>query len=173
MIDRLRFLFDRPLDPLAARAVVVFASAILVGFATLFVLGTGESGRSAATPDVTAVAPRSQPARPLAATTPEAAPTAPRTSRRRRQDPQDEKGSAAARRAAKALRSHRALQHVPYRCGPLTVRLVGAHGTRAVLAVSAPTIAAARRGWRAFLRRYQDDGRSYVPRFQARGGHRG
>ena len=173
MIDRLRFLFDRPLDPLAARAVVVLASAILVGFATLFVLGTGESGRSAATSDVPAVAPRSQPARPLAATTPEAAPTAPRTSRRRRQDPQDEKGSAAARRAAKVLRSHRALQHVPYRRGPLTVRLVGAHGTRAELAVSAPTILAARRGWRAFLRRYRDSGRAYLVRFEASGGHGG
>jgi hypothetical protein len=173
MIDRLRFLLDRPLDPLAARAVVVFASAIFVGFAALFVLGAGESSRSAAISDVPAVAPRSQPARPLAATALEATHAAPRASRRRGQDPQDEKGSAAARRAATVLRSHRALQHVPYRRGLLAVRLVGAHGTRAELAVSAPTIPAARRGWRAFLRRYRDSGRAYLVRFEASGGHGG
>ncbi|HET9164209.1 MAG TPA: hypothetical protein VFN89_12305 [Solirubrobacterales bacterium] len=173
MIDRLRFLLDRPLDPLAARAVVVFASAILLGFAALFVLGASESGPSAATGGGRSVSPRSQPARPLAVAPPKAAPAAPRTVRRRRQDPQDEQGSVAAKRAATALRTHRALQHVPYRRGRLTVRLVGAQGARAVLAVSAPTIAAARRGWQAFLRRYRDDGRSYLPRFQARGGHRG
>ena len=125
------------------------------------------------TSDVPAEAPRSQPARPLAATPPEAAPAAPRISRRRRQDPQDEKGSAAARRAAKALRSHRALQHVPYQHGRFTVRLVGAHGIRAELAVSAPTIPVARRGWRAFLRRYRDSGRAYLVRFEANGGHGG
>jgi hypothetical protein len=176
MIDRLRLLLDRPLDPQAARAVVVFASAIFAGCAALFVLGAGGSGRSAATSDAPAVAPSSQPARPLAATLPEAVPAAPRTSRRRRQDPQDEKGSAAARRAAKALRSHRALQHVPYRHGRFTVRLIGAHGARAELAVSAPTVGAARRGWRAFLRRYRDSGRAYVPVFRAaarRSGTRG
>ena len=174
MIDRLRLLLDRPLDPLVARAVVVFATAILLGFAALFVLGAGESSRSAVTSDrAVRRRRRSQPARPLAATAPEAAPAAPRISRRRRQDPQDEKGSAAARRAAKALRSHRALQHVPYRRGRFTVRLVGARGGRAELAVSAPTIPAARRGWRAFLRRYRDSGRAYLVRFEASGGHGG
>lgn len=173
MIDRLRFLFDRPLDPLVARAVVVFASAILLGFAALFVLGASESGRSAATRGGRSLSPRSQPACPLAVAPPEAAPAAPRTVRRHRQDPQDEQGSAAAKRAAAALRAHHALQHVPYRRGRLTVRLVGAQGARAVLAVRAPTIAAARRGWRAFLRRYRDGGRAYVPRFQAEGGHGG
>jgi hypothetical protein len=173
MIDRLRLLLDRPLAPPAARAVVVFASAIFVGFAALFVLGAGESSRRAATSDAPAVAPSSQPARPLAATPPEAAPAAPRTSRRRGQDPQDEKGSAAARRAAKALRSHRALQHVPYRHGRFTVRLVGARGARAELAASAPTIGAARRGWRAFLRRYRDSGRAYAPVFKAATRHSG
>jgi len=55
----------------------------------------------------------------------------------------------------------------------LTVRLVGARGTRAVLAVGAPTISAARRGWRLFLRRYHDDGRAYLTRFEATGGHGG
>jgi hypothetical protein len=165
MIDRLRFLLDRPLDPSVARAVVVFASAILLGFAALFVLAAGEPDRSAA-PGRQAVPTQS--AHSFGAARAEAAPPAPRASHRRRQDPQDEKGSPAAERATKALRSHRALQHVPYRNARLSIRLVGARGDRAVLAVSAPTISAARRGWRAFLRRYGDSGRSYVPRFAGR-----
>lgn len=168
MIDRLRFLLDRPLDPLAARAIVVFATAILTGFATLFVLGSSESGGPPAAGEQTSPPPprfgRSHEA-PVLETHSPAAPRPPR----RRQDPQDEKGSPAATRAAKALRSHRALQHVPYRRGPLTVRLVGvAHG-RAVIGIDAPTISAARHGWRRFLRRYGDSGRSYVPRFAGRG----
>ncbi len=166
MIDRLRFLLDRPLDPLAARAVVVLATAILIGFAALFALSSGESGRLPAAGEAPAAPPRfggSHDAPVLEAHSP----AAPRTPRRR-QDPQDEKGSPAATRAAKALRSHRALQHVPYRRGPFTVRLVGAARGLAVLAIDAPTIAAARRGWRRFLRRYGDSGRSYVPRFAGR-----
>lgn len=166
MIDRLRFLLDRPLDPLVARAVVVFASAILLGFATLYVLAAQEPGPSAA-PDRQVISP--PPDEPFAAARAEAAPPAPRAPQPRRQDPQDETGSPASRRAAKTLASHRALQHVPYRRGRLSVRLVGARGERAVLAVSAPTIPAARRGWRAFLRRYRDTGRAYLPRFEANG----
>jgi hypothetical protein len=162
MIDRLRFLFDRPLDPLAARAVVGFATAILLGFAALVVLGTSEPGRPAASGQRRA---QPQAARSFGAVQAETAPAAPQASRRRRQDPQDEKRSAAGRRAATIFRSHRALQHVPYRHGLLTVRLIGARGDRAVLAVSAPTISAARRGWRGFLRRYRDSGRSYIPYF--------
>jgi hypothetical protein len=170
MIDRLRFLLDRPLDPRVARAVVAFATAILLGFAVLFVLGTSGSSRPAAS-GRRAVQPQSL--RSFGAVQAEASPAVSQASRRRRQDPQDEKRSAAGRRATKILRSHRALQHVPYRSGPLTVRLVGARGDRAVLAVSAPTIAAARKGWRRFLRRYGDDGHSYAPVFRASGGSDG
>jgi hypothetical protein len=167
MIDRLRFLLDRPLDPLAARAVVVFATAILLGFGVLFVLGASESSRPAAA-GRQAVAAQSRPGLSFGALQVEAPPpAAPKAPRRHRQDPQDEKGSPAAGRAAKAMRSHRALQHVPYRSGSLSVRLVGARGGRAVLVVSAPTISAARRGWRRFLRRYRDDGRAYLPHFEA------
>jgi hypothetical protein len=168
MIDRLRFLLDRPLDPLVARAIVVFASAILVGFAGLFALSASESSRPAAA-GRPAAPERSWLARSFGDANEEAAP--PATSavapHRRRQDPQDEKGSPAASRAAKAMRLHRALQHVPYRSGRLSVRLVGARGGRAVLAISAPTIPAARRGWRRFLRRYRDGGHVYLPRFEA------
>jgi hypothetical protein len=171
MIDRLRFLLDRPLDPPAARAVVLSATAILLGFAALFVLGASESNSPQAGGRQASAA---QPPRTVyGGERPEATRPAPREPRRRRQDPQDRKGSPAAGRAAKALRSHRALQHVPYRRAHLTVRLVGARGDRAVLAVSAPTITAARRGWRVFLRRYRDSGHTYLIRFEATGGHGG
>jgi hypothetical protein len=167
MIDRLRFLLDRPLDPLAARAMVVFATAILLGFAALFVLGAGESGRPAAVSRSEVVA-HPRPARSFGAREVEAPSSEePKAPRPHRQDPQDEKGSSAAGRAAKAMRSHRALQHIPYRSGPLAVRLIGARGDRAVLVVSAPTISAAHLGWRRFLRRYRDGGRAYLPRFKA------
>jgi hypothetical protein len=163
MVDRLRALLDRSLDPSAARAILLLASAILLGVAALFVLAGGESHR-----------PTLQEARPAAAFP--SVPVAPveevneaveHHSPTRRQDPQDEEGSAAARRAARALRSHRALQHVPYRDGEVTVALIGARGRRAVLRVSAPTVPEARRGWRRFLWRYRDSGRAYVPVFKA------
>jgi hypothetical protein len=173
MIDRLRLLLDRPLDPLAARAVVVFATAILLGFAALFVLGAGVTGGTVeAGQRAEVMRSGSGPSfRAPEIEVPSSAPS--RAPRPQRQDPQDQQGSPAAGRAAKAMRSHRALQHVPYRSGPLTVRLVGAHGGKAVVAVSAPTIAAARRGWRRFLRRYRDFGRAYLPRFESTGGHDG
>ena len=166
MVDRLRFLLDRPLDPPAARAIIVFATAILLGFGALFALGANESAPRPAAPRQVVVA-RPRVVRSSGAAQPEAAQPATPVLRgpRRRQDPQDQQGTPAAARAAKALGSHRALQHVPYRHGDLSVRLVGAHDGRAVLAVSAPTISAARRGWRRFLRRYHDTARSYIPRF--------
>lgn len=174
MVDRLRALLDRPLDPSAARAILVFASAILIGFAGLFVLAASEQDRQAAT------AERSRPiTSPPASAIPTAASGGERSTPRsstRKQDPQDVKGSAAARRAAQALRSHRALQQVPYRDGQLAIALVGARGGRAVLRVSAPTVSEARRGWRRFLRRYRDSGRAYAPVFKAaarRSGSRG
>jgi hypothetical protein len=162
MIDRLRALLDRPLDPSAARAILAFASATLIGFAALFVLAasqpdqpTSPGHRSAAasppSPVVSTQAVEGNPAEDHAAP--------------RRQDPQDVENSAAAKRAARALRSHRALQHLPYRQGVLRVKIVGARGRRAVLRVSAPTIGEARRGWRRFLRRFRDSGSAYIPRF--------
>jgi hypothetical protein len=163
MVDRLRALLDHPLDPSAARAILVLASAVFLGVAVLFVLAGSDPA-----PTI------SQEARPPAASSPapiapveevedEAAGHRPPT---RRQDPQDVEGSPAARRASRALRSHRALQHVPYREGEVTIALAGAQGSRAVLRVSAPTVPAARRGWLRLLRRYQDSGRAYVPIFR-------
>lgn len=167
MVDRLRFLLEEPLHPRVGRAVVVLASAILLGLAALFVLAAREpeTGTRAEAPATARSTSSQAPA--------EIEPPVEETAPRRRQDPQDQKGSPAARRAARALRSYRALQHVPYRDGQLAIALVGARGDRAVLAVSAPTIGAARRGWRGFLRRYRDSGRAYLTHFEATGGHGG
>jgi hypothetical protein len=164
MVDRLRALLVRPLDPSAARAIIVFASAILVGFAGLFVLATGEQDRQASTAErprsiASPFVPPATPAEASGGGQPEPRPVT------RGQDPQDVKGGAAGQRAARALRSHRALQHVPYRDGKLAVALVGARGGHAVLRVSAPTVSEARRGWRRFLWRFRDSGRAYVPVF--------
>jgi hypothetical protein len=164
VIDRLRFLLDRPLDPSAARAVIALGSAVMLGFAVLLVVGVAESGRSPAPRRQTAPV-GSQSRQTLGHAQAEVAPAPTPAPHRRRQDPQDEKGSAAARSAARALRSHRALQHVPYRRGGVSIRLVGARGDRALLRVSAPSLAASRRGWRKFLRRFKDPGQAYVPVF--------
>lgn len=167
MIDRLRALLDRPLDPSAARAIMVFASAVLVGFAGLFVLAVGQPERpiSAGRPSPAAASP--SPGAPIQAVegNPVEGQAAPR-----RQDPQDVEGSIAARRADRALRSHRAIQHVPYRSEGLTIDLIGAHGRRVVLRIRAATVQAARRGWRHFLRRYRDSGDAYLPIFQSKSG---
>jgi len=165
MVDRLRALLEEPLDPRVGRAVVVLASAILLGLAALFILAAREPENStrAEEPPAAQSTPRSVAVELAPAPTAET-PAAPRP-----QDPQDREGSAAARRAARALATHRALQHVPYRRGELTVGLVGARGHRAVLRVSAETARGARRGWRRFLRRYGDSGRAYIPRFAGSG----
>ncbi len=170
MVDRLRALLDRPLDPSAARAIVALASAILLGLAALFALAASEAGRPPSPEVRPATAFPFAPSAPVEAAEEEAAENRLPT---RRQDPQDRKGAAAARRAAHALRSHRALQHVPYRDGDVTVALVGAKGSRAVLRVSASTVSAARRGWHRFLSRYRDFGRAYVPIFRATEGRDG
>jgi hypothetical protein len=158
MADRLRALLDHPLDASAARAILVLASAILVGFTAILVLAASQHDPPTSPERVRAESP---PPASVNALEPGEPPQAPEL----RQDPQDLKGSAAARRAARAIRSHRGLQHLPYRRGNLAIILVGAEGHRAVLRVSAPTRAAGRRGWRAFLRRFRDRGKAYLARF--------
>jgi hypothetical protein len=172
MIDRLRFLLDRPLDPLAARAIVVFATAILTGFVAVFALGSGESGHSVVHREQTPPA-GSQPGLASRHAPVEVAPAPKPGAHQRRQDPQDEKNTSAARSATKALRSHRALQHVPYRRGGVSIQLVGARGDRAVLRVSAATARGARRGWHRYLHRYRDSGRAYIPIFDVGAGRNG
>lgn len=165
MVDRLRALLEEPLDPRLGRAVVVLASAILLGLAALFILAVHQPETSTRAEEPPAA--RSTSGSATADLAPAPTPAAPR-----RQDPQDQEGSAAARRAARALASHRALQHVPYRNDELVVELVGARGHRAVLRVSAATVQAARAGWRRFLRRYRDSGRAYIAIFRGKDGKR-
>ncbi|HXV04462.1 MAG TPA: hypothetical protein VFP23_00975 [Solirubrobacterales bacterium] len=176
MVERLRALAESPLDPGAARAVVVLSAAIFAGLAVLVALAGSEQANAPRAEQAPAARPAPPaPFTPLSPprTASPAKPRAARTRRRPAQDPQDRRGSAAARRAARELADHRALQHVPYRKGAVAIALAGAAGPRAILAVSAPTLAAAKLGWRTFLRRYRDSGRSYLPRFQVRRGRRG
>jgi hypothetical protein len=172
VVERLRALLERPLDPAVARAVLVLACSLTVGFAALGVTGSDRAAaprqRQPAAGRPAGAAPSgSEPARAPLPERPGAHPTDPR------QDPQDRPGSAAERRARHELMSHRALQHVPYRRGDVAITLVGARGPRAVLRVQARTATAAHRGWRAFLRRYHDLGRTYLPIFRSKGGSRG
>lgn len=165
MVDRLRALLEEPLSPQARQAVVVLSCAILLGLSALFILAAREP---ASQPPV--AEPR--PDKSAAGTAVAGAPSPPTAAARQpwsRQDPQDQEGSPAARRAARALRSHRALQHVPFRSEALTIELVGARGHRALLRVTSGTIRAARLGWRGFLRRHRDTGRAYIPIFRTAG----
>ncbi|MGN6664662.1 MAG: hypothetical protein ACTHK6_10730 [Solirubrobacterales bacterium] len=162
MADRLRALLDHPLDPSAARTILVFSSAILVGFAALFVLAASEPDQPPSPGHPSAAA---APPSPVVSIQAAEGNSAEGQAAPRRQDPQDVEGSRAARRADRALRSHRALQHVPYRDGELMIELIGVRGSRAVLRVGASTVQAARRGWRRFLRRFRDSGRAYAPIF--------
>jgi hypothetical protein len=163
MVDRLRVLLDRPLDPRAGRGIVVLATAISFGFSALVVLaGTAEQGSRS----VSAFDRGTAPVHPASDSLPAEAPPFPPQETHHRQDPQDDWGSAAGRRAENALRSHRALQHVPFHGVGIAVALAGARHGRAVLVVSAPTVASARRGWRKFLRRFGDGGDAYVPVFK-------
>lgn len=171
MAERLRALLEHPLDPRVARAAVALGCAVLLGFAALIVVaGTGSGPNRPSARDQSGAGLTID--RPMAARRPAGGIRTPRSDRPR-QDPQDRPGSPAALRAERELASHRALQHVPYRHGGLSVVLVGAEGKRAVLRVRAATAAAARRGWRRFLRRYRDPGAAYRAEFEGGGRRRG
>lgn len=167
VFDRLRGLADCPLDRRVARAVLILGLAATIGTGVVVALAGVEKGGNPDAPSghdrapVRLVQPRAQS---------QTAGVALARRRVREQDPQDRRGTAARRRAVAELGSHRALQHVPYRSGRVSIVLAGAQARRAVLRVTAPTPAAARRGWREFLRRFDDRGSAYLPRF--RGGRR-
>lgn len=172
MIERLRALAEEPLDPEVLRTAVALAGSILIGLAAFLALALGVPGPEAESRGGGAPAGMGAVrALPSSVGYPRGGRTPLRSGRR--QDPQDIVGSPAAQRASRALRSVRALQHVPYRRGALAIELVGARGSRAVLRVSALTIPVARREWRRFLRRYRDSGRAYVPLFRAGEGRDG
>jgi hypothetical protein len=161
MVDGLRDLAEHPLDRRVARGILILGLAATVGAGLLVGLASiGAGGRTGAA--MAGVADgRGQPRVEVPATIASKSAAAPPW-----QDPQDRRGSAARRRATAELRSHRALQHVPYRHAGVSVVLAGARGPRAVLRVGGPTVAAARAGWRAFLGRFDDRGSAYVPRFR-------
>ncbi len=85
MADRLRALLDRPLDPSAARAILAFASAILLGLAALFALAASEAERPTSQEVRPAAASPSAPGRPGRAVEEAAEHRLPT----HRQDPQD------------------------------------------------------------------------------------
>lgn len=172
MTRRLRELAERPLDPIAGRIVALLGGAVCLGFAVLVGLGlTGPGATGSARPIARSHAVPRVAAGPAVPSYREAATRG--TGPRFPQDPQDRPGSPAARRADRELDTHRALQRLPWRHGGVSIDLVGASGSKAVLVVRATGVADARRGYRAFLRRFHDDGRAYLPRFRARGGRRG
>jgi hypothetical protein len=160
VVERLRALCGRPLDPAASRAVLVLASAAGTGFAIVAMLGGLGAQPTGGSPASSGKRPRA-----VALDTPVA--SSPSSGQVVDQDAQDRPGTSAHRRAAREVAAHRALQHVPYRDGAVSIALVGVLRGRAVLQVKAPTVGAARRGWREFLRRYDDPGRAYVPRLEA------
>jgi hypothetical protein len=166
MGERLRVLLERPLDPEVSRAMLAIALAVAVGLAGVVVLAGlgGGTGRGAPTARTTTVAGR-VPATP-------GRPVPPRRAKVAAQDSQDRPGTEAHRRAVREAADHRAIQHVPYTAGPVSVQLVGALNGKAILRVEAPAMTAARRGWRRFLHRFGDPGTAYVPRFEG-GGRRG
>jgi hypothetical protein len=167
MVERLRALLERPLDPEVSRAMLCFALAACAGLAVVVLLGGIGSGPDQSGP----MLPRTSGVQAVSATParPMPAPTAAEVAG---QDAQDRPGTEAHRRAAREAAGHRALQHLPYSAGGVSVRLVGANRGKAVLRVEAPSIRAARRGWRRFLNRFDDAGTDYVPRFGG-GGRRG
>jgi hypothetical protein len=162
--DRLRTFLEHPLGPGAARAVVVLASAVFLGFAAVVVLaaGSGEESPGTVNDRAARIAASAEPAtggRGSSRSFTEPAPG---------QDPQDRPASPTGRRARHELQTHRALQHIPYRRGTVAIGLAGAEHGKAVVRVTAPTIAAARGAWAAFLQRYADPGTAYRVRLEAR-----
>lgn len=168
MVDRLRAFLEAPLDASVARAVTVLALAASTGFAIVVLLAGLGDGPSVGSEDTgSSVATRPPVGEATAASRPG----------EERQDPQDRPGTPAHRRAERESAGHRALQHVPYAHGGVTIELVGARRGRAVLRVAAVNEAAARRGWQRFLRRFHDRGTAYEAHFVvepvAPGGRRG
>ena len=182
MRDRSRSWTQRQLPEGRKGVFAVCAGMLLVIAAALILLhGSGQRHNSSHHESVSVsrpvvLAPIPATTTPTITTTTTSVSTATRkrqssTTRKRiaKQDPQDRPGTAAAKRAARALKAHLALQHLPYQHGDVTITLTGAlRDGKAVLTVIAPTLAQAKVGYRRFLARYHDAGRAYRPRFIAR-----
>jgi hypothetical protein len=178
VIDLIRGLLDRPLDPRHARVVVTLAITVTFAFAVLVTFGVIAGSVPNEAEDrggLLAERPSAPPpTRPGVDEEPShLAHRDPSSRARHGQDPQDRRGSRDYRRARQEIREHRALQHLPFRQGTLSITLIGAERGRAVIRVDAPTIVEARRGWRSFLGRCHDDGRAYRVTFSTTRSRRG
>ena len=171
MVDRLRALLDRPLDPRAGACGGRPRHRDPARLRSLFVLG-GERARSCgslsrATPSRAPPQPHlSLRLRPGRSVPPDRAAARPALADR---TPRTRRAAPPRRRAARTLRSHRALQHVPYRRGESDGR--AGRGARRAGGASSQRAdhSGARSGWQRFLRRYGDTGRAYVPLFTVGG----
>jgi hypothetical protein len=174
VIDLIRGLLDRPLDPRHARAIVAVASCLTLAFAGLVGFGVISGSRPTASEGGDGTSDLAAPTAPPAAATEgspggsEEGPDRPEARSKVRQDPQDHHGSLAYRRARRTLREHRALQHLPFHGRGISITLAGADQGRAIVRIVAVTVPEAKRGWRRFLRRYSDTGGAYEARFAAR-----
>lgn len=161
MPNQLRSILGRPISPGQARLAFALSATVISLAAVLLITHSGHGAAHQHPPQPTPTATVS--IEPQTVTPP---PSTGGGGRRPRQDPQDRRGSRAARRAARALSTHRALQHVPYHHGRIRIELTGAHDGRAILTVTGPSRRLARAGWRHFLARFHDAGRAYDPRLK-------
>ena len=174
MIDLIRGLLDRPLDPRHARAIVAVASCLTLAFAGLVGFGVISGSRPTAHEGGDGTSDLAAPTAPPAAAIDgspggsDEGPDRPEARSKDRQDPQDRHGSSAYRRARRTLREHRALQHLPFQGRGLSITLTGANRGRAIVRIVAATVPEAKRRWRRFLRRYSDAGGAYEAHFAAR-----
>jgi hypothetical protein len=158
VLDRFLDFLYAPLSGRAARAVLILTALVCHGYVLMTLLSIAAGGEAQPGAEQHAARRRAVPVRPAGS---ERDPGVAHP----RQDPQDRLGSASARAARGELRTHRALQHVPYRGAGVTITLVGARDGRALLRVRGGDLATERRGWRGFLRRFGDDGSAYVAVF--------
>lgn len=160
MRDQLRSVRDQPISRSHARLAFVLSAAVIV-LAAVALIALADAPRRAHQHDSRGRSPVTGwvvPSPPSTVATP---PAAGSEAIRPRQDPQDQRGGRAARRARRALATHRALQHVPYRRAGVRVELTGAHDGKAILTVTAPSRRLARAGWHRFLARFHDRGSAY------------
>jgi hypothetical protein len=158
VLDRFLDFLYAPLSGRAARAVLILTALVCHGYVLVTLLSIAAGGEAQPGSEHHDAQRRAVPVRSAGS---ERDPGV----AHHRQDPQDRPRSAAARAAQGELRTHRALQHVPYRGAGVTITLVGARRGRALLRVSGTDLTTERLGWRAFLRRFGDDGSAYVPVF--------
>lgn len=162
MLDRFLDFLYAPLSGRAARAVLILTALVCHGYVLVTLLSIAAGGQAQPGAEHHDARRRAAPVR-SAGSDRDPGVAHPR------QDPQDRPRSAAARAAQGQLRTHRALQHVPYRGAGVTITLVGARHGRALLRVRGGDLVTERHGWRRFLRRFGDNGSAYVPLFAVSG----